>query len=56
MFHAPLGTVVAVGQPLFTLHAGSPGELAYALAYAQAQDNLVTIGDAGIGAGLAGAE
>ena len=56
VFHAPLGTVVAVGQPLFTLHAGSPGELAYALAYAQAQDNLVTIGDAGIGAGLAGAE
>ncbi len=47
VFHAPLGTLVAVGQPLFTLHAGSPGELAYALAYAQAQDNLVTIGEAG---------
>ena len=37
----------ALTQPLFTLHAGSPGELAYALAYAQAQDNFVTIGEAG---------
>ncbi|SFU99124.1 thymidine phosphorylase family protein [Pseudoduganella namucuonensis] len=42
-FHAPLGTPVAVGQPLLTLHAESPGELAYALAYAESQDNLVTI-------------
>ena len=31
-----LGDNVAKGQPLFTLHAQSPGELAYALAYANA--------------------
>lgn len=42
-FHAPLGTMVEVGQPLFTLHADSPGELAYALAYAQSQEHLFTI-------------
>jgi thymidine phosphorylase len=46
MFHAPLGTRVEVGQPLLTLHAESPGELAYAVAYAEAQDNLVTIREA----------
>lgn len=43
VFHAPLGAVLRVGQPLLTLHAESPGELAYALAYASAQDNLVTL-------------
>lgn len=42
-FHAPLGSMVEVGQPLFTLHADSPGELAYALAYAQSQEHLFTI-------------
>ncbi len=42
-FHAPLGSVVGAGQALFTLHAESSGELAYALAYARAQDNLVSI-------------
>ena len=31
-----LGDNVAKGQPLFTLQAQSPGELAYALAYANA--------------------
>ncbi|MES2149285.1 MAG: thymidine phosphorylase family protein [Pseudomonadota bacterium] len=41
--HAALDTLVAVGQPLMTLHAESPGELAYALAYAEAQENLFTI-------------
>ncbi|MRV70360.1 thymidine phosphorylase [Duganella sp. FT92W] len=43
VFHAPLGTQVDVGQPLLTLHAESPGELAYAMTYAQSQDNLFTI-------------
>jgi thymidine phosphorylase len=46
MFHAPLGTRVEVGQPLLTLHAESPGELTYAVAYAEAQDNLITIREA----------
>lgn len=41
--HAALGSRVAVGQPLLTLHAESPGELAYALAYAESQENLFTI-------------
>ena len=31
--HVRPGAVVERGQPLFTLHAGTPGELAYALAY-----------------------
>ena len=43
LFHAPLGCVVGVGQPLFTLHAESPGELAYALAYVRAQEALISI-------------
>ena len=41
--HAPLGSVLRAGQPLLTLHAESPGELAYALAYAAAQDTIFTI-------------
>jgi len=46
VFHAPLGTRVEVGQPLLTLHAESPGELAYAMAYAERQDHLFTIVEA----------
>ncbi|MEO7494500.1 MAG: thymidine phosphorylase family protein [Massilia sp.] len=41
--HARLGAQLRVGEPLLTLHAESAGELAYALAYAQAQEQLVTI-------------
>jgi thymidine phosphorylase len=41
--HAPLGTLVRPGQPLLTLHAESPGELAYALAYAESEDTIFTI-------------
>ena len=43
VMHTALGSRVAVGQPLLTLHAESPGELAYALAYAESQENLFTI-------------
>jgi thymidine phosphorylase len=46
LFHAPLGTVVLVGQPLLTIYAGSPGELAYAVAYASAQESLVSLREA----------
>ena len=35
--HVRLGSAVAAGQPLLTVHAQSPGELAYAVAYAQSQ-------------------
>ena len=38
-----LGTVVERGQPLFTLHAASPGELAYALEYATGQTEAVHV-------------
>ena len=38
-----LGSVVARGQPLFTLHAASPGELAYALEYATGQSEAVHV-------------
>lgn len=43
VFQAPLGSAVDVGQPLYTLHAEAPGELEYALAYAQAHPNIVGI-------------
>lgn len=38
-----LGAAVMTGQPLLTVHAESPGALAYAVAYAEAQEHLVTI-------------
>ncbi|MEO7885338.1 MAG: thymidine phosphorylase, partial [Polaromonas sp.] len=38
-----LGTVVERGQTLFTLHAATPGELAYALEYATAQAEAVHV-------------
>ena len=41
--HVPLGTEVQRGQPLFTVHAESPGELAYALAYASANAEILVI-------------
>jgi thymidine phosphorylase len=43
LFHAPLGRRIEVGQPVLTLHAESPGELAYALAFAEAQHHLITV-------------
>jgi thymidine phosphorylase len=43
LFHAPIGTAVEVGQPLLTIHAESPGELAYARSYAAAQEDLVLV-------------
>jgi thymidine phosphorylase len=44
-FHAPVGTKVSRGQPLFTVHAETPGELAYSLTYATAHSDIVQIGD-----------
>lgn len=43
MFHTPLGTRVERGQPLLTVYAQSPGELAYALNYAGRQDHLIDL-------------
>lgn len=46
MFHTPIGTRIEVGQPLMTIHAASPGELAYALAYAELERDVVLIAEA----------
>lgn len=43
VFHTPLGTVLEAGQPMLTIHADSPGELAYARTYADAQEDLVQV-------------
>ncbi|TAL55803.1 thymidine phosphorylase [Pandoraea sp.] len=42
-FVAPLGTLVAPGDPLFTIYAQSAGELSYALAYAQQHPQVIAI-------------
>jgi thymidine phosphorylase len=41
--HVRLGSLVAAGEPLCTLHAQAPGELAYALQYALANPGIVRI-------------
>jgi thymidine phosphorylase len=41
--HVQLGAVVERGQPLFTLHAATPGELAYALDYAMTQPEALHV-------------
>jgi len=43
--HVRLGERVAKGQPLFTLHAHTPGELAYAAVYVADHPGLVAVGD-----------
>lgn len=45
--HVRCGDFVERGQPLFTVHADSPGELAYALAYAVAQPEAVHVREDG---------
>lgn len=45
-FFAPLESRLEVGQPILAIHADTPGELAYALEYVEAQSNLVTVEDA----------
>ena len=41
--HVQTGEFVERGQPLFTLHAGSPGALAYAVEYAQSQPDTIHV-------------
>ncbi|MEQ1854914.1 MAG: thymidine phosphorylase family protein [Longimicrobiales bacterium] len=41
--HTPLGAELLRGQPVFTLHAESPGELAYALAYTVANPDIISL-------------
>jgi thymidine phosphorylase len=43
--HVRIGDVVAAGDPLYSIHAESPGELDYALDYAAANRDVVYIGE-----------
>ena len=43
--HVRIGDAVAVGDPLYTVHAETPGELDYALEYAAANRDVVYIGE-----------
>ena len=43
--HVKLGYQVAKGQPLITIHAESPGEMEYALAFARTNADAIVIGD-----------
>ncbi len=42
-FHTPLGVQVETGTPLFTVHAESRGELAYALEYVRAHPGVIRL-------------
>ena len=42
-----LGRTVQRGEPLFTLHSAAPGELAYALAYADANRDVLLLEEVG---------
>ncbi|MDV3294812.1 MAG: thymidine phosphorylase family protein [Brachybacterium paraconglomeratum] len=44
--HVRVGDAVTAGAPLLTLHAESPGELAYARAYARERTSILAIGGA----------
>lgn len=46
LMHARLGDAVERGQPLFTLHAASPGELAYAGRYVDAGPPIIDVSEA----------
>jgi thymidine phosphorylase len=43
--HARLGDIVQPGQPLFTLHAQAPGELAYAQQYIETRPPIFQISE-----------
>ena len=43
LYSAPLGKNIKKGALLFTIYAESKGELAYALQYLKAQDNIIKI-------------
>ena len=41
--HVPISTTVDAGQPLYTLHAETVGELNYALEYVQVNEGIISI-------------
>lgn len=43
--HTPLGAKVRKGEPIFTLHARSPGELDYALQYIHESPEIIVLKD-----------
>ena len=43
--HTRLGAEVSAGEPIFTIHAETPGELDYALDYVNDRHDIVAIGD-----------
>ena len=43
--HVTVGDTVASGQPLCTVHADAPGELAYAFDYAAANRDIIAVDD-----------
>lgn len=43
--HTPLGSTVERGEALFTVHAQTPGELAYALGYVKLTHKIITLED-----------
>jgi thymidine phosphorylase len=43
--HVMLGDLVASGQPLCTVHADAPGELAYAFDYAAINPDIIAISE-----------
>lgn len=47
LLHARTGTPVSKGQPLFTVHAESLGELEYAFAYLTDQPDIMSVVEAG---------
>jgi thymidine phosphorylase len=44
-FHAPIGTAIEKGQPLFTIHAESTGELNYARHLIDGKTDVISIGE-----------
>jgi len=44
--HTPVGASVERGQPLFTVHAEAPGELAYALDYISERPGIIQMAEA----------
>jgi thymidine phosphorylase len=43
MLHVRVGDMVPAGEPVFTIHAETAGELAYALAYAGSRPHIVNL-------------
>ncbi|HSG67038.1 MAG TPA: thymidine phosphorylase, partial [Gammaproteobacteria bacterium] len=46
--HVRLGARVGKGEPLYSVHAETPGELAYALHFIEAQPDIVAVEEGGI--------